>query len=71
MAYYTWYFVTNVEVPGFKINSFGLKIVNSKYKEKQQQRAKGKKSGLLAFRNIRRSVPFPELSPKAMARVRA
>jgi len=43
LSFCVWYFASNVEVPEFKINSTGLKVVNSKYKEKLRQQAQGKK----------------------------
>ena len=49
MAYCSWYFIANVEVPEYKIKFSGLKLIVAKYKGKAHQYEQGKRVRVAGF----------------------
>ena len=66
MTYFSWYFIANTEVPEYKINSSGLKLIVAKYKGKAQQRDQGKRIRVVRLHEYEALSADSEVEPEGL-----
>ena len=64
LSNFSWYYIANVEVPEFKMNSSALKVIEAKYREKARQRAQGKTVRVPGFQEFTALSAGSEIEPE-------